>query len=83
MREKRIREKKKTYGNFIRIKTLAMKKLNKTLTNPIKSSRNLLSFGIFGALERSSIMKPSPPIVKRKLDARPSIMYCPFTLRIK
>lgn len=72
-----------TYGNFIRIKTLAMKKLNKTLTNPIKSSRNLFSFGIFGALERSSIMKPSPPIVKRKLDASPSIMYCPFTLQIK
>lgn len=63
--------------------TLAMKKLSSTLTNPIKSNRNLLSLGIFGALDRSRIMNPKPPIVKRKLDASPSIMYCPFTLQKK
>lgn len=65
------------------MKTLAMKKLKSTLTNPIKSKRNLFNLGIFGALDRSRIMNPRPPIVKRKLDARPSIMYCPFTLKEK
>lgn len=65
------------------MKTLAMKKLKSTLTNPIKSKRNLFNLGMFGALDRSRIMNPRPPIVKRKLDARPSIMYCPFTLKGK
>lgn len=65
------------------MKTLAMKKLKSTLTNPIKSRRNLFSLGIFGALDRSRIMNPRPPIVKRKLDASPSIIYCPFTLKEK
>lgn len=63
--------------------TLAMKKLSRTQTKPMKRRRNLLSFGIFGALERSRIMKPKPPIVNRKLDASPSIIYCPFTLKKK
>jgi hypothetical protein len=61
---------------------LAMKKLNSTQTNPSRRI-NLLSFGIFGALDRSRIMNPKPPIVNRKLDASPSIMYCPFTLEKK
>lgn len=65
------------------MKTLAMKKLKSTLTNPIKSRRNLFSLGIFGAFDRSRIMNPRPPIVKRKLDASPSIIYCPFTLKEK
>lgn len=63
------------------MKTLAMKKLKSTLTNPMKSRRNLFSLGMFGALDRSRIMNPKPPIVKRKLDASPSIIYCPFTLQ--
>lgn len=25
------------------------------------------------------MINPKPPIVKRKLEAKPSIMYCPFT----
>lgn len=62
---------------------LAMKKLNRTQTNPMNRRRNLLSFGMFGALDRSRIMKPKPPIVNRKLDASPSIIYCPFTLKKK
>lgn len=65
------------------MKTLAMKKLKSTLTNPMKSRRNLFSLGIFGALDRSKIMNPKPPIVNRKLDASPSIIYCPFTLQEK
>lgn len=69
-----------TYGSFMRMKTLAMKKLRRTLTNPMKSRRKRLSLGMFGALERSKIINPRPPIVKRKLEASPSMMYCPFTL---
>lgn len=70
----------RTYGSFIRMNILAMKKLRRTLTKPMNSSRKRLSLGIFGALERSRMMKPRPPIVNRKLEASPSIMYCPFTL---
>lgn len=69
-----------TYGSFILMKTRAMKKLRSTLTKPMKSSRKRLSLGMLGALERSRMMKPNPPMVKRKLEARPSMMYCPFTL---
>lgn len=64
----------------MRMNTRAMKKLRSTLTNPMKSSRKRLSLGMLGALERSRIIKPRPPIVNRKLDASPSIMYWPFTL---
>lgn len=64
----------------MRMNTLAMKKLSSTLTKPMNSNRNRLSLGMFGALERSKMMKPRPPIVKRKLEASPSMMYCPFTL---
>lgn len=70
----------RTYGSFIRMNILAMKKLRRTLTKPMNSSRKRLSLGMFGALERSRMMKPRPPIVNRKLEASPSIMYCPFTL---
>lgn len=71
-----------TYGSFMRMNTLAMKKLRRTLTKPMKSNRKRFSLGMFGALERSRIIKPRPPIVKRKLEASPSIMYCPFTLKV-
>lgn len=67
----------------MRMNTLAMKKLRRTLTKPMKSNRKRLSLGMFGALERSRIIKPRPPIVNRKLEASPSIMYCPFTLEKK
>lgn len=76
-------QQEKTHGSFMRMNTLAMKKLRRTLTNPMKSSRKRFSLGMLGALERSRIINPRPPIVKRKLEASPSIMYCPFTLRTK
>lgn len=63
--------------------TLAMKKLSRTLTKPMNSRRKRLSLGMFGAFERSRIMKPKPPMVKRKLEANPSMMYWPFTLHVK
>lgn len=64
----------------MRMKTLAMKKLRRTLMPPMKSSRKRLSLGMLGALERSRMMKPRPPMVNRKLEARPSMMYWPLTL---
>lgn len=69
-----------SYGSFMRMKTLAMKKLRRTLMPPMKSSRKRLSLGMLGALERSRMMKPRPPMVKRKLEASPSMMYWPLTL---
>lgn len=63
--------------------TLAMKKLNRTQTNPMNRRRNLLSFGMFGTFDWSKILKPKPPIVNRKLDADPSLIYCPVTLWAK
>jgi hypothetical protein len=63
--------------------TLAMKKLSRTLTKPMNNRRKRLSLGMFGAFERSRIMKPKPPMVKRKLEANPSMMYWPFTLHRK
>jgi len=76
----RVNTKELTHGSFMRMNTRAMKKLSSTLTKPMKSSRKRLSLGMFGALERSRMMKPMPPMVKRKLEARPSMMYCPLTL---
>ena len=40
--------------------------------NPVNTRRSLLSFGMFGALDQSKIMKPKPPIADRKLDVCPS-----------
>lgn len=64
----------------MRMKTLAMKKLRRTLMPPMKSKRKRLSLGMLGALERSRMMKPRPPMVNRKLEASPSMMYWPLTL---
>lgn len=45
------------------------------LMNPTHIKRILLSFGVDGLCVCSSTMKPKPPKVKRKLDAKPSIIY--------
>ena len=68
-------EENETYGSFILMNTLAMKKLRSTLTKPMKSNRKRLSLGMLGALERSRMMNPRPPMVKRKLEAKPSMIY--------
>lgn len=46
---------------------------------PMAVSSSRLRFVLPGAWVWSIIMKPRPPMVKRKLLARPSMMYCPFT----
>ena len=59
--------------------TRHVKKDTKTHTKPRNSRRNLFSLDMPTALDLSKIMKPNPPMENRKLDARPSMMYCPFT----
>lgn len=68
-----------TYGSFIRMNILQVKKEMRIHTKPRNSSKNRFSFGIFWALDLSKIMKPRPPMEKRKLEAKPSMMYWPFT----
>jgi len=62
------------------MKTLHMKNEMRMDANPTQNISTLLSLGITGELVWSSIMNPSPPSVKRKLAAKPSIIYWPFTL---
>ena len=59
--------------------TLQVKKETRMHTKPRNSSKNRLSLGMFWALDLSRMMKPSPPMENRKLEARPSMMYWPFT----
>ena len=68
-----------TYGSFILMNTRHVKKDTKTHTKPRKSRRNRFSLDMPTALDLSKIMKPNPPMEKRKLDAKPSMMYWPFT----
>lgn len=68
-----------TYGNFILMNTLHIKKETMMAMNPTLSNKIRLSLGTKGLLVWSRITKPSPPSVNRKLEASPSMMYCPFT----
>ena len=68
-----------TYGSFILMNTRHVKKDTKTHTKPRNSKRNLFNLDMPTALDLSKIMKPSPPMENRKLDARPSMIYCPLT----
>lgn len=62
----------------MRMKIQVVKKLMMTNMNPSEVRSSLFSFG-FPSPARSRMMKPNPPIVKRNDEARPSMMYCPFT----
>lgn len=48
--------------------------------NATDINKILFSLGVEGLWVRSRMMKPRPPREKRKLDARPSMMYWPLTL---
>lgn len=56
--------------------------MNETRTQikPTAVIKSLFNFGVRGEWMLSKIINPKPPIEKRKLDAKPSIMYCPLTL---
>jgi hypothetical protein len=47
--------------------------------NPTKIRSNRFSLGVAGEWVCSRTTKPNPPMVNKKLAARPSMMYCPFT----
>ena len=68
----------KTYGNFILMKIQVVK--NEIIINikPIEISRILFILGVIGLCVLSSITNPSPPNVKNRLAANPSIIYCPL-----
>lgn len=68
-----------TYGSFMRIKRRHMKNDTTTQTNATESSSIRFSRGVDGLFVWSRITNPSPPIVNRKLDARPSMIYWPLT----
>ena len=81
-RQKRRKKRGKnspTYGSLIRMKTLHMKNAMMTAAKPTHNSRMRFSRGIRGLFTWSRTMNPSPPRVNIKLDARPSMMYWPFT----
>lgn len=69
-----------TYGNFILMNTLHTKNDIKTAENPRAKSSILFNLGVDGLFVCSRTTNPRPPRVKRKLEAKPSMIYCPFTL---
>ena len=70
-----------TYGNFIRMKIHVVINEMMMHKNPIAVNKILFNFGcpVGLACVLSRMTNPRDPIVKRKLDANPSIMYCPLT----
>lgn len=64
-----------TYGNFILINIKVTAKETMTQRNPIEINRIRLNLGVVGLCVLSKMIKPIPPMVKKKLDANPSIMY--------
>lgn len=64
-----------TYGSFIRMKIQHVMKETTMLINPTLIKRILFNFGVDGLCVWSRTINPNPPKVKRKLDAKPSIIY--------
>jgi hypothetical protein len=67
--------KKKTYGNFILMKIQQVKKDTTMQINPTKIRSSRFSLGVAGEWVCSRTTKPNPPMVNKKLAARPSMMY--------
>ncbi len=63
----------------MRMKTRHMKKEMRIQTKEMHRRRIRFNRGVLGLFVWSRMTNPRPPIVNRKLDARPSMMYCPFT----
>ena len=68
-----------THGNLMLINTRHAKKDTTTQKNPKDINMILLNLVRPVRLLRSSIMNPKPPRTNRKLDTKPSMMYCPLT----
>jgi len=69
-----------TYGSFILINVQHVKYDTMMHANPTPVRRVRFNFGVDLLLVKSNITNPKPPMLNRKLDAKPSIMYCPLTL---
>lgn len=72
-----------TYGNFIRMNTKQVRNEIITQTKPTANSRIRFNLGvILLSIEfvRSNTTNPNPPRENKKLEASPSIIYCPLTL---
>ncbi len=65
----------KTYGILILINTRSVKNDIKIHKAAVKSMIMRFSLGMLEELVKSKRIKPIPPIVNKKLDASPSIMY--------
>lgn len=61
------------------MKIQVVKKDTKMHKKATEISRILFSLGVDGLCVRSSMIKPRPPRENRKLEASPSMMYCPLT----
>ena len=68
-------------GSFILMNTQQQPKLMTIAANPTNWRRILLSLGVLGLWVWSRIIIPAPPRLNMKLLARPSMMYCPLTLK--
>nr|CAD7401794.1 unnamed protein product [Timema cristinae] len=68
-----------THGSFMRMKIQQVKKDTSTQRNPTQINRTRFSLGVEGEWVWSRTTNPRPPIVNRKLDASPSMMYWPLT----
>lgn len=66
-------------GSFILMNIQVVKKDTRIHRKATEINKILFNFGVEGLCVRSRMMKPRPPREKRKLDASPSMMYCPFT----
>lgn len=68
-----------TYGSFILIKVQHVKYDTMIHANPTAVKSVRFNFGVDLLFVKSNITNPRPPMLKRKLDAKPSIIYCPLT----
>lgn len=69
-----------TYGSFILINIQHVPNDIMINRNPTDISNILFSFGVEGLCVWSKTMNPRPPMVNKKLEAKPSIIYCPLIL---
>ena len=68
-----------THGSFMVMKILTAMKA--AMIQKKAKEKSMVRFSLLRptVLERSRMIKPTPPRVNRKLDASPSMMYCPLT----
>lgn len=66
-------------GSFMRMKIQVVKNETIMQINPTAVMSMRLSLGVSGEWMWSKMINPRPPVENRKLEASPSMMYCPLT----